>query len=159
MPQPLFKSVLSMDIGKKRVGLAGCDPLGITITRLKPLIRNNFDQEIRILMTYCEERKVQGLIIGLPLSKEGLATKQSKYCAKYGERVATSLELPVAWVNEHSSSWAAANEFNLHNDRSGKLDSAVAELLLSQWLKEGPELKPVKMPSFPTRQLNCDTGS
>jgi putative Holliday junction resolvase len=42
-------------------------------------------------------------------------------------------------VDEHASSWAAGERFALHGDRSGRLDSAAAVLLLEQWLREGPE--------------------
>jgi putative Holliday junction resolvase len=45
----------------------------------------------------------------------------------------------LVWVNEHSSSWAAAELRGLQGDRSGALDSAAAALLLEQWLQEGPE--------------------
>ena len=53
------------------------------------------------------------------------------------------LALPLALVNEHSSSWAAAEAHGLQGDRSGALDSAAAALLLRQWLQDGPEPLPV----------------
>ncbi|MFM7653260.1 MAG: Holliday junction resolvase RuvX, partial [Vulcanococcus sp.] len=59
------------------------------------------------------------------------------------ERLARQLQLPLAFVNEHTSSWAAAERHGLHGDRSGALDSAAAALLLEQWLAEGPEPAPV----------------
>ena len=70
--------------------------------------------------------------------------------------MAIKLGLPLAWVNEHSSTWSAAMKFNLKKDRSGNLDSAAAALLLEQWLKEGPELKPVNWasPSFSNVERN-----
>jgi putative Holliday junction resolvase len=58
----------------------------------------------------------------------------------------------VAWVNEHSSSWAAGERFGLHGDRSGRLDSAAAMLLLEQWLLEGPAAEPVEAAAIGTRQ-------
>ena len=64
---------------------------------------------------------------------------------KFGAKIATQLNLPIAWVNEHSSTWQAATQLNLRKDKSGQLDSAAAALLLEQWLQEGPELKPVKI--------------
>tara|TARA_B100000700_G_C15039654_1_gene854669 strand:+ start:361 stop:819 length:459 start_codon:yes stop_codon:yes gene_type:complete len=142
-PKPL--SVLSLDIGSKKIGLAGCDPLGITITRLDPLIRNIFEKDIEMLKMYCKKRKVKGLVVGIPLDDKGRSTKQSEQCQKYGKRIAIELSLPIAWVNEHSSSWAAAEQFKLHNNRNGDIDCAVACLLLEQWLREGPELKPVPL--------------
>ncbi len=147
MPIPKPKSVLGIDVGRKRIGLAGCDPLGITVSSLPPLQRKSLMEDLETIKIYCKERAVKGLVIGIPLDEKGLITKQASFCQKYGLKVAQALELPVAWVNEHSSSWEAKEKYNLHNDRTGKLDSASAALLLEQWLREGPELKPVKMPA------------
>ena len=140
--QPKPTSILSLDIGKRRIGLAGCDPLGITVTPLPALHRKSFEEDLKYLKAHCLKRSVRGLVIGLPLDERGLPTMQSSQCEKYGQRVAKSLDLPIAWVNEHSSSWAAATEYKLEGDRSGKVDSQAAALLLKQWLREGPELKP-----------------
>ncbi len=142
-PKP--RSVLSMDVGRRRIGLAGCDPLGITIIRLPALIRFGFKKDLEVLQALCEKRKVEGLLVGIPLNDKGENTDQGEYCKNYGLRTANALELPLAWVNEHSSSWAASKRFKLRKDKSGQLDSASAALLLEQWLREGPELKPVKM--------------
>ena len=154
MPKPNPQSVLSVDVGHKRIGIAGCDPLGITISSLPAIHRKSLDEDLITFKSYCFSRNVKGLVIGLPLDKQGLPTKQAKYCERYGKKIAENLELPMAWVNEHSSSWAAGEKFNLHNDRTGQLDSAAAALLLEQWLREGPELKPVHMPTYSTKQMN-----
>mgnify|MGYP005742557281 FL=1 len=83
-------------------------------------------------------------MVGLPLDSEGSPTPQAEHCHRYGLRLASALNLPLAWVNEQCSTWAAAERHGLHGDRSGRLDSAAAALLLEQWLQEGPELKPVQ---------------
>ena len=97
--------------------------------------------------------------MGLPLDEKGSLTRQAKFCQQYGQRLARRLRLPIAWVNEHSSTWEAGEKYNLHNDRSGLLDSAAASLLLEQWLNEGPELKPVHVPAYPIRQEVRDARS
>ncbi len=140
-PQP--KSIISIDVGRKRIGLAGCDPFGITIKKLPPIIRKEFSEDLKILKVLCHKRKAEGLIIGLPLDESGRLTKQAIYSEKYGRKLSKALCLPIAWVNEHSSTWAAGELYGLHGDRSGQLDSAAAALLLEQWLHEGPELRPV----------------
>ena len=140
MTFPKPQSVLSLDLGNKRIGIAGCDPLGITVTHLKAIKRSRFAQDIIKLKELCIQRDVKGLIIGLPLDESGNETLQSCKSKTYGIKIAQSLELPLAWVNEHSSTWEAKNRFNIENDRTGKLDSAAAALLLEQWLREGPEL-------------------
>ena len=141
MTPPPPTSVLSIDFGLKRIGLAGCDSLGITVTPLEPLFRSDFISEVEYLKILCTNRNVKGLIVGVPLDENGLSTSQSKYCKNYGLQIAKELNLPLAWVNEHSSTWEAKKRFNLQKDRTGKLDSASAVILLEQWLKEGPKLE------------------
>ncbi len=142
-PKP--RSVLSLDVGRRRVGLAGCDPLGLTVSRLPALHRKSFQADIELLKLHCQNRKIEGLIVGLPIDSQCRLTRQAEHCRRYGQRIAKELNLPLAWVNEHSSSWYANQTLNIPKDKSGQLDSAVAALLLEQWLKEGPDLKPVKM--------------
>ncbi len=137
--QPKPRSMLSIDVGQKRIGLAGCDALGITICPLPAIKRGNFSKDLHDFRKHCDSRNVQGLIVGLPLDDKGCPTIQTNYCEKYGQRLAKELHLPLALVNEHSSSWEASTRFNLYGDRSGRLDSAAAILLIEQWLREGPE--------------------
>ncbi len=143
MKSPIPISILSIDYGQKRIGLAGCDPLGITVTRLEPIHSVSFEKDLEIIKKICSERQVRGLIVGLPLDESGRLTNQAKHCQNYGKKIAKELVLPLAWVNEHSSSWEARQRNNLYNDRTGKIDSAVAALLLEQWLREGPELQKI----------------
>jgi putative Holliday junction resolvase len=85
---------------------------------------------------------VQLLVVGLPLDNAGRPTPQARHCRRYGLQLRAATQLPLVWVNEHSSSWAAAEQRGLQGDRTGALDSAAAALLLEQWLQEGPEPAP-----------------
>ena len=149
MPSPLPRSVLSLDVGRKRIGIAGCDPLGISVRPLPALRRGRFDNDLVHFEDLCRTRRVKALVVGLPLDQQGNPTEQAKHCERYGRRLGTLLDLPVAWVNEHSSSWAAAEQRNLHGDRTGRLDSEAAALLLEQWLSDGPEPRPVEAATPP----------
>jgi putative Holliday junction resolvase len=91
---------------------------------------------------------VQVLIVGLPLDAAQRDTRQSRHCRRFGRRLAEALaagglELPLVWVNEHASTRLAAERYGLHADRTGRLDSASAALLLEQWLREGPLPQPL----------------
>lgn len=138
-PPPQPHSVLALDVGRRRIGLAGCDPLGLTVTPLPALARGRFAADLQLLTALVHHRRVAALVVGLPLDAAGQPTAQALHCRRYGDQLARALQLPLAWVNEHSSSWAAAERHGLHGDRSGALDSAAAALLLEQWLQEGPE--------------------
>jgi len=136
-PQP--RSALALDVGRRRIGLAGCDPLGLTVTPLRALARGSFATDLDHLSSLVQQRRVRALVVGLPLDAAGQPTAQALHCQRYGERVARQLQLPLAWVNEHASTWAAGERHGLHGDRSGALDSAAAALLLEQWLQDGPD--------------------
>jgi putative Holliday junction resolvase len=135
--------VLALDVGRRRIGLAGCDPLGLTVTPLPALQRGRFPADLELLKELVQRRGVRALVVGLPLDASQQPTEQAQHCRRYGERLARHLALPLAFVNEFASSWAAGERHGLHGDRSGALDSAAAGLLLEQWLAEGPEPAPV----------------
>ena len=140
MIQPKPCSVLSLDIGDKRIGIAGCDPLGITITHLPAIFRDSFEKDLKKFEKICFNRRVEGLICGNPLDMNGMETKQSIRCKKYGFKLAKCLKLPLAFINEHCSTIEAKEKFSLNIDKTGRLDSAAAAILLQQWLIEGPDL-------------------
>jgi len=140
---------LALDVGRWRVGLAGCDPLGIVVTPLPCLRRGSFSDDVSALQGWCRRRSPRLLVVGVPLDASGRETAQAIHCRRYGQRVGRSLALPVAWVNEHATSWSAAQEHGLEGDRSGRLDSEAAALLLEQWL--GEPLATAAIPSGPLR--------
>ncbi|MEC7382968.1 MAG: Holliday junction resolvase RuvX, partial [Cyanobacteriota bacterium] len=84
--KPSPKSMLSLDLGKRRIGLAGCDPLGITVSPLPPLQRKSFERDLKVLQWHCTSRKVEGLVVGLPLDAKGLPTDQARHYERYGQR-------------------------------------------------------------------------
>ncbi|MAD68736.1 MAG: Holliday junction resolvase RuvX [Synechococcus sp. CPC100] len=157
--RPRARSALSLDVGRRRIGLAGCDALGLTVTPLNALKRGDFNNDVNHIKTLCAERRVEALVVGLPLDDAGKPTLQAKHCHRYGIRLAHALLLPMAFVNEHSSSWAAGERHQLHGDRSGRLDSAAAALLLEQWLADGPEPQPVQMAPVNRGKTDADARS
>ena len=135
--------MLALDVGRRRIGLAGCDPLGLSVIRLPALLRRRLEDDLELLGPLLQRRRVAALVVGLPLNAQQRPTSQALHCRRYGEALARAVGLPLAWVNEYGSSWEAGERHGLHGDRSGRLDSAAAALLLEQWLQEGPEPGPV----------------
>ena len=139
--KPKNRSVLGLDIGRKRIGLAYCDALNITVSILPAVKRTKDLSELNIIRQYIDIHNIRGIIAGLPLDEKGLMTKQALDCKTYGDLVFNKLELPFAYVNEHSSTWESLNRFGLKKDKTGLIDSLSAKIILEQWIMEGPELK------------------
>ena len=141
--KPKPKSVLSLDVGTKRIGLAYCDPLCITSNILPAVKRFENNQEIKIIRNHIDELNLTGFIVGIPFDENGQMTTQAIDCKNYGQLLSNELELPFSYVNEHSSTWESSNRFGIKKDKSGVLDSLSAKIILEQWIEEGPELKEI----------------
>lgn len=139
--KPKSKSILSLDVGLKRIGLAYCDSLFITVNILPALKRERNNNEIIIIKEHIKKLNLTGFIVGLPLDESGGMTSQALDCKTYGEFLFNELKLPFSFVNEHSSTWESTNRFGVKKDKSGLIDSLSAKIILEQWIHEGPELK------------------
>ncbi len=139
--KPKSKSILSLDVGLKRIGLAYCDSLFITVNILPALKRERNNNEIIIIKEHIKKLNLIGFIVGLPLDESGEMTSQALDCKTYGEFLFNELKLPFSFVNEHSSTWESTNRFGVKKDKSGLIDSLSAKIILEQWIQEGPELK------------------
>ena len=141
--KPKPKSILSLDIGTKRIGLAYCDPLCITSNILPAVKRFENSSELRIISKYINDFNLTGYIIGLPLDEKGKMTPQAIDCKNYGQILSKELKLPFSYVNEHSSTWESSSRFGIKKDKSGLIDSFSAKIILEQWIEEGPELEEI----------------
>ena len=139
--KPKSKPILSLDVGIKRIGLAYCDPLLITVNILPAVNREKNNSELKTIKNYIKKHNLTGFIVGLPLDDEGEMTSQAFDCEIYGKFLFDELKLPFSFVNEHSSTWESTNRFGVKKDKSGLIDSLSAKVILEQWIKEGPELK------------------
>ena len=141
--KPKNKSILSLDVGSKRIGLAYCDSLFITVNILPAVIREKNNNELKTIKNHIKKLNLTGFIVGLPLNDEGEMTSQAFDCESYGEFLFNELKLPFSFVNEHSSTWESINRFAVKKDKSGLIDSLSAKIILEQWIKEGPELREI----------------
>ena len=139
--KPKSKSILSLDVGTKRIGLAYCDPLCITSNILPAVIRFKNNQEIKIIRNHIYKLNLTGFIMGIPLDDEGRMTTQAIDCKNYGQLLSNELKLPFSYVNEHSSTWESSERFGIKKDKSGLIDSFSAKIILEHWIEEGPELE------------------
>ena len=51
-------AALGLDVGKKRVGVAGCDGTGLIATGLTTIERTSFKEDVAKLKQIIDERKV-----------------------------------------------------------------------------------------------------
>lgn len=135
-----FISALGLDVGRKRIGVAGCDGTGLIATGLTTIERQSFNYDVAQLQRLVQERQVQLLVVGLPYSMNGSLGFQAKEVQKFAQRVASALQLPLEYVDERLTSFQAEQMLLAENcspsRNKGLIDRKAASLILQQWLDE-----------------------
>jgi len=133
-------SALGLDVGSKRIGVAGCDGTGLIATGLMTIERSSFEQVVEQLRRLVEERQVQVLVVGLPYSMDGTIGFQARQVQKFAPRVAAALQLPIEYIDERLTSFQAEQlikaEKRSPSRNKGLIDRKAAALILQQWLDE-----------------------
>ena len=131
-------SALGLDVGKKRIGIAGCDGTGLIATGLTTLERSSFAKDVEELRKLVEEREVKVLVVGLPYSMDGSLGAQAQQVQKLAQRLSQALKLPIEYVDERLTSLEAEQQlkeqkrFSRHD--KGAIDRVAAAIILQQWL-------------------------
>lgn len=73
-----MKKYLALDIGTKRIGVAGTDALGITVQPLEVVLRTASASDAARICAIVRERGVDVIVAGLPLRGEGEVGIQAK---------------------------------------------------------------------------------
>jgi len=79
--------ILALDLGKKRIGLALSDPLGLTAQGLPNLERRNLRTDLAALERLAAEQDVRLILVGLPLHMSGDEGRQAQQAREFSERL------------------------------------------------------------------------
>ena len=133
-------AALGLDIGKRRVGVAGCDGTGLIATGLATYKRhrNSFEADLAFLREIIRERAVDTLVVGLPYAMNGEIGPQAHHTQRYADRLSKSLGLPVIYVDERLSSVQAEELLRSEgvplSQNKGLIDRKAAAIILQRWL-------------------------
>ena len=131
-------AALGLDVGRKRMGVAGCDGTGLIATGLTTIYRTSFREDIKQLQAIITEREVETLVIGLPYTLDGTIGSQAKQVQKFAEQISHILQLPIEYVDERLTSVEAEARLKANKKFSsrnkGAIDKQAATIILQQWL-------------------------
>lgn len=138
LKQPVGR-VLALDVGKKRIGLAVSDELGITAQGIETLQRARIRDDLETLNEIAIQWNVRTLLVGKPLHMSGSESRQSEYTAEFGGRLSRKLGLPVVFWDERLTSVEAERMLRQAGaslvERKGAVDRLAAVLLLESYLE------------------------
>jgi putative Holliday junction resolvase len=130
--------ILALDLGKKRIGMAISDPLGITAQGLPNLNRVNKRSDLAELQHLAQEREVRLILMGNPKNMGGLEGRQSKWVHEFAHDIETRIGLPVKFWDERLTSVEAGRVLRSSGisieKRAAAVDRLSAVILLQSYL-------------------------
>src|SRR5580700_3516413 len=101
------RSILAVDYGRVRIGLALADSQTRMAQPLSTMERVNRNEDMRRLRELVREHGVKQIVVGLPLRLDGTRGEMAEEAARFGQRVHKQFGLPVEMVDERLTSWEA----------------------------------------------------
>lgn len=136
--QRLHGRVLALDVGKRRIGIAISDPLGITAQGLPTLERTRVRDDIERLARMANENDVASILVGEPLHMSGGGTRQAEYTREFAERLRKHTGLPVIYRDERLTTVQAQRvlrESGISREKRARaVDQIAAVILLESYL-------------------------
>ncbi len=136
----------AVDYGRRRIGLAVADPLGITVRGLETVDRvEDPDDGARRTAAALQAEGVTRVLVGLPLHASGDESEMSAEARRFGAALAAAAGLPVAFLDETLTTWEAEEAVKARGvklreaKQSGLLDQQAAVAMLRGWLRDGQE--------------------
>ena len=144
-------SILGVDYGRARIGLAIADAETRMPRPLVTLERINRNEDMRRLRELAREHGVRQIVVGLPLRLDGTRGDMAEEATRFAARLHKQLGLPVDMLDERLTSWEAERLLEeqsgraLHEAKShGKgarptrasVDAVAAAVILKEYLDQ-----------------------
>lgn len=130
--------ILALDLGKRRIGLAVSDELGITAQGLQTLQRTNIREDLSTLAKLAAERNVSLILMGHPLHMSGHESRQADYTRDFARRLEAVTGLPTKFWDERLTSVEAERVLRQSGisieKRARAVDRLAAVILLESYL-------------------------
>jgi putative Holliday junction resolvase len=130
---------LAVDFGRKRIGLAISDPLGMIASPAGFIVRREGKRPpITKILARALELEARGFVVGLPLDGEGNETEWTAEVRALGAEFAKRTGMPVRFLDERFTTAVALRTMKELGEstrgRKGDVDSLAATVLLQNAL-------------------------
>ncbi|HUW30437.1 MAG TPA: Holliday junction resolvase RuvX [Planctomycetota bacterium] len=135
--------LLGIDYGTKRIGLAITDELEIIASPLKTV--PNDPAGLDELRKIVSERRVELVVVGLPLNMDGSLGPAGKAAEAFAEKLRAELAAPVETFDERLTTVQAERSMLMHDisraKRAGRRDEMAAQIMLQSCVDARKRMK------------------
>jgi putative holliday junction resolvase len=134
--------VLALDFGKRRIGLAISDELGITAQGLPTLERTRIRDDLDLLARLIADRNIALVLMGDPKHMSGAESRQGAYGREFADKLIARTGIPVKFWDERWTSIQAGRVLKESGisieKRARAVDRLSAVILLESYLDSLP---------------------
>ena len=133
-------SLLGVDFGDKRTGLAICDPSRVIASAIGVVSPGGIEKTALAVADVARERGVAAIVIGLPVNMDGSEGSRAARYRKFARLVDEALEgnVPICLFDERMTTMTAARFLNETNTRGTKrkevIDALSAQIILQNFI-------------------------
>jgi putative Holliday junction resolvase len=102
--------LLGLDVGRKTLGVAISDSAHTLATPVTTIRRSRLAADVAALKALASERRVGGLVIGLPIGMDGNEGPACQSVRQFAANIAPLLTLPFAFWDERLSTAAVTRQ-------------------------------------------------
>jgi putative Holliday junction resolvase len=139
MERTTTSRALALDVGRRRIGLAITDALGLTVQGRPTLERRDPESDLLRIRQIARDEEVRTLVVGLPLHMDGRESPVSREARAFAERLREATGLEVVLQDERLTSFAAQQELEERGmkwrERRRHVDRLAATLILEDFLR------------------------
>ncbi len=136
--------IIGVDPGEKHIGIAISDPTGTIASPLAVLKHISRLIDAAAIANLACEHKAEMVVIGKPISEEGLPTPQGRHVERLAKAIQEQCDIPVCFWDESLTTQDARQTSILmgtsRKKRRGHLDEIAATILLQSFLEANPGL-------------------
>ncbi len=129
--------ILAVDFGRRRIGLAVCDELQISVRGLPTLKVRNFNDSVAQVAQVAGDQVAEEVVVGLPLNMDGSRGEMASAAENFASQLAVLSNRPVRTFDERLSSVGAKRELHAMQAKKhkGEIDRLAAVLILETYLQ------------------------
>ena len=135
---PLKNSILGIDLGKKRTGIAVSDINQKIASPLKVIENMKFNEILNILEKIVTERNICAIVVGDPINMDGSIGPKSQSSRSFIKNLSKELDIPILLWDERLTTVSAERsliEADISRKKRQKvIDKIAASIILQNFL-------------------------
>lgn len=129
---------LAVDIGKRRIGVAVSDPLGLVARPVETVQSVSLNADVARITEIARDLEAERIVIGDPLHMSGDASTMSGRAHKFGDKLHEVSGLPVYYCDERLTTVEAQRILQEQGvpprKARGQIDAVAASVILQAYL-------------------------